>query len=69
MRSVEYMGYLVCQYHNNHVSIYKDGRMVMHSQCDKRKTDKELRAMVHHFLKLTAAMDAAGYPERTKGMV
>ena len=66
MRSVKYMGYSVYQSQNNHVSIYKDGHMVMHSQCDKWKTDKELREMVHHFLELVAAMESVNYPDRTK---
>lgn len=58
MRGIEYMGYTVIQSdYNNHVTIYKDGHMVMHSQCTERKTDKELRAMVHRFLDLKAKME------------
>ena len=67
MRSIEHMGYVVCQSnYNNHVTIYKDGHMVMHSQCSERKADKELRAMVHHFLHLQAVMQAANYPDNAE---
>lgn len=70
MRGIEHMGYIVCQSdYNNHVTIYKDGHMVMHSQCTERKADKELRAMVHRFLDLKEKMDAADWPRRAEGMI
>lgn len=50
MRSIEYMGYIVQQARNKHISIFKNGHMVMHSQCTKRMTDKELRGMVHRYI-------------------
>ena len=52
MRSVEHLGYIVRQADNHHVTIYENGAMVMHAQCEKRLSDKELRAMVHHYLYL-----------------
>ena len=53
MKAIEYKGYTVQQSdYNHHVIISKDGKWVMHSQCDKPKTDDELRAMVDNFLLL-----------------
>lgn len=51
MRSIEYMGYTVWQARNNHVSIFKNGHMVLHAQCTKRMSDKKLRSMVHNYLR------------------
>ena len=38
--------YTVVQCTNNHIHIYKDGRMVMHASCTKKKTEDELKEMV-----------------------
>ena len=56
---IEYKGYVVSQCdHNNHIMIIKDGRMVMHAQCTKKMTEKELRKEVDFFLALVE--DAGG---------
>ena len=57
MHSVEHIGFVVRQADNNHVTIYKDGRMVMHIPSTERKTEKELKGMVHHYLYLIEKME------------
>lgn len=41
---VEHEGYKAVQASNNHVTIYKDGQMIMHSSCKVKKTEDELKA-------------------------
>ena len=36
-------GYTAVQSTNNHIIVYKDDQMVMHSSCDVKKTEDELR--------------------------
>lgn len=43
--------YTVVQSTNNHVHIYKDGSLVMHSQCTVKKTEEELRKQVEFYEK------------------
>lgn len=38
--------YTVVQSTNNHIQVYKEGRMVMHSSCTKKKSEQELREMI-----------------------
>ena len=38
---------------NNHASIYKNGRMVMHSECNEKKTEEQLLAMVDRFIRFS----------------
>ena len=38
--------YTVVQASNNHITIVKDGRMVYHASCTKKKTDEELKVLV-----------------------
>ena len=45
-KTVEYGEYTVKQSTNNHVAVYKNGRMVMHCQCDKPMTDDELLSYI-----------------------
>ena len=49
----EYKGYKVTQVPNNHVVITKDGKLVMHVQCNKPKTDDELKDIVKLYIELT----------------
>lgn len=52
-RKVEHKGYEVVQTDfNNHLSVYKDGRRVMHVPCDTQKTDEELKQVVEDYLVL-----------------
>ena len=44
--------YTAIQSTNNHVTIIKDGRMVMHSQCNEKKTEEELLAMVDAYIRI-----------------
>ena len=44
--------YTVCQASNNHITIAKDGKMVMHASCTKKKSDDELREMVKYYEEL-----------------
>lgn len=41
--------YTVCQASNNHITIVKDDRMVMHVSCTKRKSKRQLKKMVELF--------------------
>ena len=41
--------YTVVQTSNNHISITKDGRMVFHASCTKRKSKRNLKKMVQHY--------------------
>ena len=43
LTQVEYDGYKAIQATNHHIMVYKDGRIVMHSSCDVKKTEDELR--------------------------
>ena len=50
---MEYKGYKVEQAPNYHVWVTKDGRMVLHAQCNKPKTDDELKEVVDNYIELT----------------
>jgi hypothetical protein len=41
--------YTIIQATNNHISIYKNGEFVMHSQCNKKMTEKELLDQVKFY--------------------
>ena len=43
---VEHNGYTIIQCTNNHIQIYKDGRIVMHASCTEKKTVEELKEQV-----------------------
>lgn len=43
---IEHNGYTIVQCTNNHIQIYKDGRIVMHASCTKKMTEEELRGQV-----------------------
>lgn len=53
MAKIEFKGYTAVQASNNHVMIAKDGKMVLHSQCDEKKTSGELKAMIEAYITLT----------------
>ena len=40
---VEYEGYTAIQAANHHIMVYKNDRIVMHSSCNVKKTEDELR--------------------------
>ena len=44
--------YTVVQASNNHITIVKDGRMVYHASCTKKKTDEELKEHVAFYERL-----------------
>lgn len=47
-------GYTVVQNTNRHIMIFdKDGKMVLHASCTKKKTPEELRDMVDKYLKVS----------------
>ena len=46
--------YTVVQCSNKHIHIYKGERLVLHSQCTKRKSKRQLKKMVD-FYKLTTS--------------
>ena len=46
--------YTVVQASNNHITIVKDGRMVCHASCTKKKSDEELKEMVALYEDLTS---------------
>ena len=55
---IEYKGYVVSQSdYNNHVMIIKDGHMVMHAQCTKKMTERELQKEVDMFLEIVKEAD------------
>lgn len=43
---VEHNGYTIIQCTNNHIQIYKNGRIVMHASCTEKKTVEELKEQV-----------------------
>lgn len=43
---VEHEGFTIVQCTNNHIQIYWDGHLVMHSSCTKRMTEEELKGQV-----------------------
>jgi hypothetical protein len=43
LTQVEYEGYTAIQAKNHHIMVYKNGRIVMHSSCNVKKTEDELR--------------------------
>ena len=53
MAIAEYKGYTATQARNNHVLIAKDGKIVLHSQCNEKKTSGELKAMIEAYITLT----------------
>lgn len=50
---VEEDEYTIVQATNNHIQIYKDGRMVMHMSCRKKKTEDELRSTIELYESLS----------------
>ena len=48
---IKYKGYVASQSsYNNHVIITKDGRMVFHANCTKKKSKNELEEMVDWYI-------------------
>ena len=43
---VEHEGYVAVQSTNNHITVYKDDKMVIHSSCRVKKTEEELKAHI-----------------------
>ena len=56
--TVEYKGFVVSQSTFNwHVTIAKDEKIVMHSHCDKPKTEEELKEVVDTFIELNQMIE------------
>lgn len=53
-RKVTVGEYTVVQASNNHISITKDDRMVLHASCTKKKSKRQLKKMVEHYEKITS---------------
>ena len=49
-REIKYRDCIVSQVSNNHVAIFKDGKMVFHAQINKRLTNDELKKQVDFYL-------------------
>ena len=46
-KRIEYKGYVIIQSsYNHHITILHNGKVFTHTQCDKPKTDDELRDLV-----------------------
>ena len=43
MFTIEYKGYKMSQSSNNHVSIFKDGKMVFHASCSVKYKEENLK--------------------------
>ena len=50
---VEQGEYTVIQATNNHISVYKNGKFVMHINCHKKMTEKELLEQIKFYEDLT----------------
>lgn len=50
---IEYKGFQVGQAENYHLWIVKDGKTVLHAQCDKPLSDDELKAKVDAYIEFT----------------
>lgn len=56
--TVEYKGFVVSQSTFNwHIMIAKDGKTVLHTQCDKPKTEEELKEEVDTFIELSQMIE------------
>ena len=56
--TVEYKGFVVTQSTFNwHIMIFKDGKRVMHSNCDQPKTEEELKEAVDTFIELNQMIE------------
>lgn len=52
MFAIEYKGYKISQSSNNHVSIFKDGKMVFHASCSVKYKEENLKEILKFYLKL-----------------
>ena len=50
--SMKYKGFNIVQASNHHISLYKDGRRVMHVPANTQKNDDELKEIVEFYLQL-----------------
>ena len=65
---MEYKGYTVLQMSNNHVHVYKDGKMVMHVPAYKKREDSELTSIVDFYLQLREDRTLKRNTEDSTGM-
>ena len=49
---IEHEGYTVVQASNFHISVYKDGRMILHSSCKRKMSEDELKDHVDFVRKI-----------------
>ena len=56
-RKIKYKGYVVSQDSNNHVAIYKDGKLMLHGIVNKKLTDDELKKQVDFYLFICFGFD------------
>lgn len=50
---INYKGYVILQSdYNNHVSIYKDGKMIFHSHISEKLNEDNLKQLVEIMIKL-----------------
>ncbi len=52
MFTIEYKEYKISQSSNNHVSIFKDGKMVFHASCTVKYKEENLKEILEFYLKL-----------------
>ena len=46
---VEEGGYTIVQPSNNHIQVYKDGKMFMYMSCTRKRTEEELKEIVRRY--------------------
>lgn len=52
MFAIEYKEYKISQSSNNHVSIFKDEKMVFHASCSVKYKEENLKEILKFYLKL-----------------
>ncbi|MCI5543791.1 MAG: hypothetical protein MR405_07765 [Mollicutes bacterium] len=52
MFTIEYKGYKISQSSNNHVFIFKNGKMVFHASCSVKYKEENLKEILEFYLKL-----------------
>lgn len=57
MFAIEYKGYKISQSSNNHVSIFKDGKMVFHASCSVKYKEENLKEILEFYLKIKKLLD------------
>lgn len=50
MFTIEYKGYKISQSSNNHISIFKDGKMVFHASCSVKYKEEIMKLFVDKYM-------------------